>query len=147
MAEGLGFASGLERSHRGVTLNEAADRAAGHAAVDDDTDLLFPEDNTIEGMTFSWRASEAPDADIVVADTAAAVVSRWTHTAQELLCASPSVRDTIAGRFFTEEGVGRHLLAKSKTVRSWTAAKERTWMQLVADVYPNNAYLRRIDKH
>eukprot|EP00961_Rhodomonas_salina_P285462 3857427-Rhodomonas_salina.1 len=77
------------KSHCGVTLNESADAAAGQAAVDDDADLLFPADNLIDGMTFSWRDSDAPDADIVVADTAAAVGTRWTQTALTLLCSSP----------------------------------------------------------
>eukprot|EP00961_Rhodomonas_salina_P127565 1720138-Rhodomonas_salina.1 len=55
------------KSHRGVVLNESADSAAGLAAVDDDADLLFPDDHAIEGMTFSWLASEEPDADVITA--------------------------------------------------------------------------------
>eukprot|EP00961_Rhodomonas_salina_P191570 2585625-Rhodomonas_salina.1 len=135
------------KSHRGVALNEAADAAAGQAAVDNNADLLFPDDNAIDGMSFSWRDSDAPDAEVIVAATTAEVGTRWTATAQALLCSSQSVQDTIAGRFLTSEGVGRHLLAKSKAVRPWTAAEERTWMQLVADVYQHNAYLHHIDKH
>eukprot|EP00961_Rhodomonas_salina_P225834 3053301-Rhodomonas_salina.2 len=135
------------KSHLCVTLNESADAAAGQAAVDDDADLLFPADNLIKCMTFSWRDSDTPDVDIIVAATAAEVGTLWTQTALTLLCSSPSVQDTIAGNFLTSEGLGRHLLAKSKVVRPWTTAEERTWMQLVADVYPHNGYLLRIDKH
>eukprot|EP00961_Rhodomonas_salina_P013942 186588-Rhodomonas_salina.1 len=76
------------KSHSGVALNEAADQAARLAAVDDDADLLFPADLTIYGMTFSWRESEAPDSEVVVAPTTAAVFQRWAATAQELLCKS-----------------------------------------------------------
>eukprot|EP00961_Rhodomonas_salina_P216019 2918247-Rhodomonas_salina.1 len=62
-------------------------------------------------MTFSWRASDEPDSEIEVAATPAAVLKRWTSTAQDLLCASPQVIDTIAGRFLTAPGQGRQLLA------------------------------------
>eukprot|EP00961_Rhodomonas_salina_P184999 2498019-Rhodomonas_salina.1 len=64
--------------HRGVALNEAADEAAWLAALDDNADLLFPEDFTIEGMMFTWRESDAPDVDLVTAATAADVYKRWT---------------------------------------------------------------------
>eukprot|EP00961_Rhodomonas_salina_P229542 3102291-Rhodomonas_salina.1 len=60
------------KSHSGVALNEAADQATGLAAVDDHADLLFPADLTIDGMTFSWCESEAPDLEVVVAPTTAA---------------------------------------------------------------------------
>ena len=135
------------KSHRGVALNEAADVAAGLVAVDDDADLLFPDDHAIDGMSFSWRASDEPDAEVVTAATNAAVLKRWAFCSQATLVQSLSVTDTIAGRFLTAEGHGRHLLAKSQRIRPWSTAEERTWMQLVSDVYPNNAYLRRIDKH
>eukprot|EP00961_Rhodomonas_salina_P086255 1159269-Rhodomonas_salina.1 len=135
------------KSHRGVALNEASDGAAGLAGVDDYSDLLFPEDHTIDGMTFSWRASDEPDSEIEVAATPAAVLKLWMSTAQDLVCASPQVSDTIAGCFLTAPGQGRHLLAMSQRIRAWTAEEERTWLQLVADVFPNNTYLRLIDKH
>lgn len=40
------------KSHHGVTLNEVADQAARLAVVDNDADLLFPANLTINGMTF-----------------------------------------------------------------------------------------------
>eukprot|EP00961_Rhodomonas_salina_P139304 1874609-Rhodomonas_salina.2 len=135
------------KSHRGVALNEAADAAARLVAVDDDANLLFPDNHAIDGMSFSWRASDAPDANVITAATNADVLKRWAFCLQAALMQSLSVTDTIAGRFLTVEGHCRHLLAKSQWLRPWSTAEERTWMQLVVDVYPNNAYLRRIVKH
>eukprot|EP00961_Rhodomonas_salina_P026736 361244-Rhodomonas_salina.1 len=114
------------KSHHGVTLNEVADQAARLAV---------------------WRESEAPNLEVVVAATTVAVFQHWVVTAQELLCKSPQVCDTIAVRFLTEQGQGLHLLTKLQRIRAWTAAEEPMWLQLVTDVYPNNAYLRLIDKH
>lgn len=98
--------------HRGVVLNESADRAAGLAAVDYDADLLFPNDHSIKGMTFLWPASNTPDADVVTADKNTDVLKCWFTTSQELTCSYQQVQDTIAGRFLTAEDQGRHLLAK-----------------------------------
>eukprot|EP00961_Rhodomonas_salina_P246792 3333949-Rhodomonas_salina.1 len=65
-------------------------------------------------MVFTWRESDAPDADLVTAATAADVYKRWTTRSQALICDSPQVQNTTAGRFLTSPGQGRHLLAKSQ---------------------------------
>eukprot|EP00961_Rhodomonas_salina_P174326 2350657-Rhodomonas_salina.1 len=98
-------------------------------------------------MTFSWLASDKPDADVVTAAKNADVLKWWSATSQALTSSSPQVQDTMACCFLTAEDQGRHLLARLQRIRPWSTAEERTWMQLVADVYPNNAYLWLIDKH
>ena len=46
------------KSHRGVELNELADREAGEVIDDDEAALKFTDVEALEGMRFTWEEEE-----------------------------------------------------------------------------------------
>jgi ribonuclease HI len=134
------------KSHRGIPLNEEADVWAGTAAAADSEEVewYFATDPPDNAMTFTWEfgtAEETTTSDL------GKVLKRWNIMAEKATVEKVRQEGTMGGLFLTEEGQGRHLLQKSRTIRPWTAQEERRWMQLVGRVFPVNTYLRRIDKH
>mmetsp|Transcript_35403 Transcript_35403/g.72869 ORF Transcript_35403/g.72869 Transcript_35403/m.72869 type:complete len:570 (+) Transcript_35403:200-1909(+) len=135
------------KSHRGVAINEWADRLAGEAASapDDEVDTLYhgpPPD--VVPMVFTWLDDEE---DPVLESDPRIVAKRMSVQADMLTEMLVKQAATMGGDFMMQEDWGHHLWHESGKIRAWTPTERRRWMQLVGRVLPVNAYLHRIQKH
>ena len=162
------------KSHRGVELNELADREAGVVIGDKEADLIFADVPSIGKMRFTWEGKPKWDPKLKVevtekceALTTAAVHKRWLEVARGRAvqrCERERLRKQgrwvaeerednwlapfmLTHEFMLHEGWGHNLLHQSRAQRPWSAEEERTWMQHVTRTLPVNSYLHRIGKH
>ena len=159
------------KSHRGMELNELADREAGEIIGDKDATIYFTDVPPMDKMWFTWEVTKwdaKAKKDVVrveEARTTAAVQKRWLAEARlQATARCEQDRKFKQGRwvekednwlapfmlthdFMLHEGWGHDKLHLSRSVRAWGMEEERNWMQHVARCYPVNSYLHRIGKH
>lgn len=141
------------KSHRGVYLNEEADKQADAAATADAKEGVpcrYADQEPEDGFVWDWKVpaqtADAPDVPFSTSKHSE-LFKRWRSQADQQTAKQVQQGGTLGGTFMLEDYWGHQLWHKSHLASPWTAQQRRRWMQHVGRTFPTYSYLRRIDKH